>query len=264
MPSDAHAHPHKLRELFPQQEAERRRLGIACAASAWNLEEFEYHERLAREAARMGAPPVLCCFAVHPQLAAADKAGGRGLIRESLETLERLVREGRVIAVGETGFDCFNREFRETAPLQEELFAAHLEFAIQGNLPVVLHVRRAMDRVFAHTKELRKVPAAIFHSYSGTLEDGVSLLRQGVNGYFSFGNPIGLNHKTAIAACASLPKERLLLETDAPYQPWRGEPYSHWEDLAGICREAAAIRQESPEELQSQVDANFREAFGLG
>ena len=98
----------------------------------------------------------------------------------------------------------------------------------------------------------------IFHAYPGTFEEGLSLLKRGINAYFSFGTAILLNHKTAMNACARLPGERLLLETDAPYQPLRGTAFSRWSDLAAVLRGAADLRQENPAALQAQVDANFQ------
>ncbi|MDR1429541.1 MAG: hydrolase TatD, partial [Spirochaetaceae bacterium] len=68
MPSDAHAHPYDLLRLYPQAEEERRSLGVACAASAWDGEEFLFQEALSRRAREDGAPPLRLCYAVHPQL----------------------------------------------------------------------------------------------------------------------------------------------------------------------------------------------------
>jgi TatD DNase family protein len=104
----------------------------------------------------------------------------------------------------------------------------------------------------------------------GTAEEGASLLRRGVNAYFSFGAGILLNHKTAIRSCASLPLDRLLLETDAPYQGLRGRAFSRWADLPVILRGAAAIRRQAgatggfPEELEAVTDRNFASIFFPG
>jgi len=119
------------------------------------MEQFAYHEGLAREARRDGAAVLVPCFAVHPQLPAAaadeDFAGLLGL-------LETLAGEGRLGAVGETGFDLYHTgrgqdaqiDYRATEAVQEELFTAHLDCAKRYGLPLVLHVRRAMHKVFAY------------------------------------------------------------------------------------------------------------------
>jgi TatD DNase family protein len=184
-----------------------------------------------------------------------------------LDLLETLAAGGKLNAVGETGIDLYHSRFRATEAVQEELFTAHLEVALKYRLPVVLHIRRAMHRVFARTALLKKLPAVVFHSYSGTPGEAEALLRRGVNAYFSFGAVILLNHKEAIRACAALPPDRLLLETDAPYQPLRGRECSRWADLPAILRGAANIRREAgapccgPAELEAAIDRNFSAIF---
>jgi TatD DNase family protein len=268
--SDAHAHPLDLLERFPRAEEERRRLGVACAASAWNPGEFEAQEKMALEARRDGAAPVVLCFAVHPQLPAFRNGGGgapRFNTAELLRTLEALAAKKRIAAVGETGFDLYDSACRDTEKEQEELFRRHLEVALEWKLPVVLHVRRAMHKVFARSKELKALPAVVFHSYPGTFAEAEALLKRGINAYFSFGAAIILNHRAAMDSCARLPPERLLTETDAPYQPLRGKPFSSWADLSSIIAGAAALRREagSPAggdaELEAALDRNFRQAY---
>jgi TatD DNase family protein len=267
MLTDAHCHPADLLSRFPGEEEERRRYGVACAAGAWNREQFELHETLAEEAAAGGGPPLLRCFAVHPQLPAAPGGGAGEIWKTLLPLTETLAGEGRLDAVGETGFDLFDRRFRDTEGAQEEIFRAHLETARRHGLPLVLHLRRGMDKIFAHTGDLKKIPALIFHSWPGTVEEGESLLRRGLNAYFSFGAIIRLNHKAARRSAALFPPDRLLLETDAPWQPLRGAPYSSWADLPGTCAALAGLRREAgspvntPEALEAAVEANFFRAF---
>jgi TatD DNase family protein len=273
MASDAHAHPSDLLERFPGAEQERRGLGIACAASASNAEEFALHRELASQAQSEGAAPLALCFAVHPQLSAFPVAlsggasAGNSFFRPLLELLETLAASSALNAIGETGFDLYDRTFRDAEPVQDELFAAHLDTALRHGLPLVIHARKAMHKVFAHTKALKRLPGVVFHSYMGTPEEGASLLRRGVNSYFSFGAGILLNHRTAIRCCATLPLDRLLLETDAPYQPLRGRDFSRWADLAAIRNAAAAIRREAgapggdPEDLERATDRNFGDIF---
>jgi TatD DNase family protein len=207
---------------------------------------------------RGDATGIRLCFAVHPQLPAGASAG---VVRASLDALYELAEAGRLDAVGETGFDLYNEGFRNTEKIQDELFAAHLELAIAKGLPLVLHMRRAMHKVFAHTKALKKARALIFHSWPGTPVEGISLLKRGVNAYFSIGTPVMLNHKEVMRSAATFPADRLLLETDAPYQPPRGQPFSRWTDLSLILRALSRLRKEPERELECQIDANFHRAF---
>jgi TatD DNase family protein len=269
--TDAHCHPADLVRVFPQAEEERRRLGATAAASACDMEEFAYNEELARNAASDGASPLLLCFAIHPQLPAAKIENGKPFteieLNDTLVTLHDLASAGRIAAIGEFGFDLYNAAFRETEALQDKIFAAHLEAAIRYDLPAVLHVRRAMHKIFAAAKILTKCRAVVFHSWPGTFEEGQSLLRRGVNAYFSFGNTVALNHKQAQKSCALFPAERLLTETDAPFQPLRGKNFSQWADLPLVIENAAALRCEAgsavtdAKELESQIETNFRAVF---
>ena len=281
MLTDAHCHPFDLNKVFPDAEQERRRLGVLCAASTSSLEEFEYHETLSQKAKEDGAAGLLCCFAIHPQLPAylydsKFSSSGEELgkkknsgIEERLSLLESLAVQGRLAAVGETGFDLYDAKLRETEKIQDEIFAVHAETAIRHDLPLVLHVRKAMHKVFAAEKELKKCRAVIFHSWPGTAGEGESLLKRGINAYFSFGTTIMLNHRQAMHCCSVFPIERLLLETDAPYQPLRGtsRDYSAWEDLPRILDAAAALRKTAGSpgsdagELEGIVEGNFRRVF---
>ncbi|MDR1837060.1 MAG: TatD family hydrolase [Treponema sp.] len=274
MLTDAHCHPFDLVRVFPQAEQERRRVGVLAAASACDLEEFTYNEDLARKAAAENAAPLITCFAVHPQFPAGIKASGKkpgDELERGFETLQNLSSAGRIAAVGECGFDLYNSAFRETEPLQEKIFSFHLETALKYNLPLVLHVRRAMHKIFAAAKALSKYRAVIFHSWPGTFEEGQSLLRRGVNAYFSFGSAVINGHKQAQRSFALLPAERLLIETDAPFQPVRGKNFSHLEDLPLIINATAALRNDAAgvkasavtdaKEMETQIEANFRAAF---
>jgi TatD DNase family protein len=244
---------------------------VICAASSTTEAEFLFHEGLSARALAEGAPPILPCFAVHPQM----PGPGDDLrhFNPPLELLERLAAGGRLRAVGEAGFDLYGPEFRETEKLQDELFARHLETALNYGLPLVIHVRRAMRKIFACSAPLKKLPAVIFHSWPGTLGEGEALLRRGINAYFSFGAVILLNHKEARRCCASFPADRLLTETDAPSQPPRGREFSRWADLPLILRGMAEPRRAgggpggsggdlTVEDLEKTVDGNFRRAFG--
>jgi TatD DNase family protein len=273
---DSHCHPFDLLSYLGKDELESSRKETACAASSWNREQFEYHESLAKKAESQYAP-VFLCFAVHPQLPAfvlsARKKSGDSqesnydIEDKLLPLLESLARENRLDAVGETGFDLFNDEFRGTEKIQDESFAFHLEIAIKHGLPMVIHSRRAMHKIFSHTKTLRKLPAVIFHSWPGTPGEGESLLKRGVNAYFSFGAAIVNGRKESRRSCALLPAERLLFETDAPYLPPQGKEFSTWAQLPLICQKAAELRQEagSPFNTFAEIEAlckdNFFRAF---
>jgi len=261
--TDAHCHPWDLLEFEKHMEEERRKTGTAAVASAWNREQLEYHEVLAKKAAEDGAPPLFLSFALHPQL-----SGEKGFSpSEGLELLNSLAAEERLDAVGETGFDLYNEKFKAGESIQDSLFNNHLEIALHWGLPMILHLRKAMHKIFPFAKQLKKIPAVVFHSWPGTRGEAEAMLKKGINAYFSFGTAVLKNHREAIASAGILPVERILLETDAPYQPLRGKEFSTWRDLSQIRACIAGLRKNSgskcvtPEELEEQTTKNFYRVF---
>ena len=272
MLTDAHCHPLDLIRHFPGAENQRLQSGVMAAASAASIEEFEYHERLSIQAKTNGSAPLLLCFGIHPQWGCGNAAlengstamphrgvGREAEISELLAMLESLAVDGRISAIGETGFDLYNAAFRETEEWQQEMFAGHLEIALRYELPLVIHARRAMHKIFSFSTQLKKCRAVIFHSWPGTAGEGESLLKRGVNAFFSFGTTIMLNHREAMHCCAAFPAGRLLTETDAPFQPLRGRVFSTYEDLPDILKAMESLRGETG--MEKIIEANFITAF---
>jgi len=261
--TDAHCHPRDLLDFEKDMEKKRRETGTAAAASAWNREQFEYHEALAKKAEEDGAPPIFLCFALHPQLSGEKDFSPSG----GMELLNSLAAEERLDAVGETGFDLYDNKFKAAENIQDEIFNNHLETALHRGLPMILHLRKAMHKIFPFVKRLKQIPAIVFHSWPGTRGEAEALLKKGINAYFSFGTAVLKNHKEAIASAGILPAERLLLETDAPYQPLRGKGFSSWQDLSLICSCIAGLRRNAGSkcattiELEEQTTENFFRVF---
>ncbi|MDR2516426.1 MAG: TatD family hydrolase, partial [Spirochaetaceae bacterium] len=90
----------------------------------------------------------------------------------------------------------------------------------------------------------------------------------GINAWFSFGTAVVLNHQTAMRAAAALPLDRLLTETDAPFQPLRFHPFSTPAGLSVIIQGIARLRREAERdggtamETEAAADRNFRAVFG--
>jgi TatD DNase family protein len=106
-------------------------------------------------------------------------------------------------------------------------------------------VRRAMHKIFPFAREFKKLPAVVFHSWPGTKAEGQAFIKRGINAFFSFGTTVLKNHKLAMNCAAEFPADRILFETDAPYQPLRGKAFSSWHDLQQICSYIAALRKET-------------------
>lgn len=214
---DTHAHPqHRLFAEAPalaladylaqaQAAGVGQVLGVACRRAEW--------APMLAAAAEHSALRVIA--GVHPHN--ADEA-------PTVEELQALATNPLVVGMGETGFDFFY-EGLPSLVVQEASFRRQLEVAIAHQLPVVIHTRQAeADTV----RVLRDYPGLNFvlHCFSGTAwlaEQGLAL-----GGYLSFSGMLTFGKKSAelCAIAAAAPRDRVLLETDAPYlapAPHRGQ-----------------------------------------
>ena len=231
MISDAHLHLKQLLEVAPEQADFIKENDFFGICSCRRSEEVEFVENFIAKNPGTGSK-LKISFGIHPQ-APEEK---------ELETLKKLISEKRIAAVGEIGLDRFNEEFAATIELQKKLFLAQLEIAGFAGLPVILHIRKAIPEVFEQIQLLKKIKKVIFHSFSGTAEEAKSILTHGVNACFSFGNALLNGHKKAIEAVKILPEERILTETDAPYQPKKGESFSKPSDILQIQAKIKEIK----------------------
>ncbi len=267
MLTDAHLHFGDLAGRDPGFLAGLPRPWLGCAASH-DEPEFLATERLAAglaagsAGADGGAPGgearAILSFGIHPQWA----------VWKNADFLASLATSGRIAAIGEAGFDFFgDRPERvrdaENEVAQRGVFEYQLGLAESRGLPMVLHLRKATDLAFGYAARLRRLPAVVLHSYSGTLREAEALLARGVEAWFSFGATVLNGHKRAIEACAGLPAERLLAETDAPWQPPRGEAACLPAHIARVLAGMAAIRGTETRALEERLEANFRAAYGL-
>ena len=175
--------------------------------------------------------------------------------------MENLIIDKKIIAIGECGFDFFTPEFKSTATEQESVFNEQLFLAQKYNLPLVLHLRKSIEKIFTYSRQLKKIPAVVFHSFPGTFREAQSLTNHGINAFFSFGKPILNGKKASIDCVQNLPLQNLLFETDAPYQTLRGETETFPTDIKKVYRKACELRKINLEELSETVFKNFQIAF---
>ena len=230
---DAHFHLKQLLEISHESADFIKKNDFFGFCSCHTLSEVEFVENFIAENPET-EKKLKITFGIHPQAP----------VEKELKTLEKLVSEKRIAAVGEIGLDRFNEEFAKTFELQKKLLVAQLEIARNAKLPVTLHIRKAIPEIFEQIQELKKIEKVIFHSYSGTAAEAESILNHGVNAFFSFGNAILNGHKKAIDSVKTLPENRILTETDAPYQPKKGEDFSKPQDISLILEKIAEIRSD--------------------
>lgn len=235
---DAHLHAAQCR---PFENA------ALCCSCAHSEQEFIVQERIASE----HSGSVLCAFGIHPQEPLAENA----------DFLEALLRERRICAVGEAGFDFFTPRLKETEHTQRKAFEICLDLAAAHHVPLVIHDRKAFGQLFPYALQLKKLPAVIFHSFAFGPHEAFSLLKKQVNCFFSFASPLIAGSRKAADCVRELPADVILLETDAPYQPVRGSLSSSPSLITAVYEKTAQIRCSSLEEISSVLHKNFLRAF---
>ncbi len=163
----------------------------------------------------------------------------------------------KISAIGECGFDLFTPEFKSTLDKQKEVWNYQLELAIKYDKPIIVHCRKGMCHIFESVAKLKKIKAVVFHSFSGSVVEAQSILKKGINGFFSFGKPILNGNKNAIQCVKSLPLENLLLENDSPYQTLKGEEVTNPSDVLKVYKEVFNLRHEEPEFITNKIFENF-------
>jgi len=179
----------------------------------------------------------------------------------ALATLTDLLRHPKVVAVGETGLDYFYD--RSPRGVQQHAMARHLELARAAGKPIVLHIRDAHADAWSVVDAQPSVPG-IIHCFTGTPDEARQWLDRGYHLSFS-GIATFPNAPALREAARSCPRDRILLETDAPFLapvPVRGrknEPAF----IAFTCAQLAQVRGEAPGVLAGAAAANARALLGL-
>lgn len=135
---------------------------------------------------------------------------------QSINELQKLLKLDHVISVGECGLD-FDRDF-SPRPIQEKCYRAQLELAIEVNKPLFLHERSAFKRFNEITDEyISKLPKAVVHCFTGTLEEARIYLDKGF--YLGFTGAISddkrFQHLEDVIRY--IPLDRMMIETDSPF-----------------------------------------------
>ena len=200
-------------------------------------------------------PHVYAAAGIHPESAGEYTA-------DDLAAVEAILGEEKVVAVGEIGLDYYYEDaaLRET---QLELLRIQLRLSLEKDLPVVIHDREAHADSLRAVKELPGL-RGVFHCYSGSVEMARELTKLGW--YFSFGGTATFkNARKVPEVVASLPEDRILLETDCPYLapvPFRGRRCDS-AMLPYTASAIAAFRGSTREEIEQLTWRNACAFFGI-
>jgi TatD DNase family protein len=198
---------------------------------------------------------------------------------ENLAKLEALVADARCLAVGEIGLDYYHLDNPDIA-MQQAAFVAQMKIAVAARKPITIHCRTSeLANACAKAKyepadaweDLLELIgehwtpsglAGIMHCFSGNEDQAARSIAAGF--YLSFaGNVTYLKSKTIQAVAASVPADRILVETDAPFLapvPLRGQT-NEPAYVAHTARFVAGLRGISAEALADLTTSNFNALF---
>jgi len=156
-----------------------------------------------------------CCYALgmHPMF--VDKLHPSDIAQLKTCVMATLATENKLVAIGEIGLDFFvTKQNKET---QEYFFSEQLKIAQQYDLPVILHVRHAIDDVLKHLRRI-KVKGGIAHAFNGSMQQAETFIEMGFK--LGFGGAMTYPRAKKLQKIVkNLPLEAIVLETDAPDMP---------------------------------------------
>jgi TatD DNase family protein len=212
-------------------------------------------------AAAREQPALVAGVALHPN--EAPRLAADGSLDEALAEIERLAQaHDKVRAVGETGLD-FYRTGPEGRGAQVESFVRHLDLAKRLDKALVIHDRDAHDQVLDVIDAEGAPERWVMHCFSGNPRFARACLERGA--YLSFAGTVTFENAQPLRdALAMAPRDRVLVETDAPFltpSPYRGRPNASY--LVPITvRAMAEVRGEDLGTLCEAIDVNTEAAFG--
>lgn len=179
-----------------------------------------------------------------------------------IDKIREYSKHPKIVAIGEIGLDYYwDKSFND---LQKEVFIKQIKLANELNLPISIHDREAHKDTYDILKEYNKGSKIVMHCFSGSVEFARECIKEGwylaLGGVVTFKNAIKMKE-----VAKSIPFDKLLLETDAPYLtpvPYRGKEnqpaYTKF-----VAEEIAKLRGITFEEVDKVTTENALKIFSL-
>jgi TatD DNase family protein len=194
---------------------------------------------------------------LHPTSVTADYASELELVRQKLFN-----PQAAYVGVGEIGLDLYwDKTFLEQ---QREVLKTQMRWAKELDLPVCLHVRKAYNELFGLLRDLNFGSyRGVMHCFGGSVQEANKAIEMGF--HVGIGGVVTFKNATLASVAASIPLERILLETDAPYLapvPYRGKR-NESAYIPVIAEKIAALKGVSIAEVDEVTSASATVLFGL-
>lgn len=212
---------------------------------------------------------------LHPEEVRADWREQLAEIKKCLDNslASHLPPSTPAIAIGEVGLDFYwSREFEQE---QQEAFEEQVRWSVETRLPLMIHCRKAQNELVTILKRYEKdLPGGVFHCFTGNEQEARQLLAfdrfvLGIGGVVTFKK----SHLPETLASpsdhhpsqATVPLDRIVLETDAPYMapvPMRGQR-NESAFIRHIITRLADAYQVSEQDICRHTNENVRRVFGI-
>lgn len=197
------------------------------------------------------------CFAMiglHPCSVKAD-------YEKELKIVSDWLAKRSFVAVGEIGLDYY---WDKTFVVQQaDAFHRQIEWALQYNLPIVIHSRESMGDSIRIVKEHQKGNLrGIFHCFTGSYDQAKEIVDTGF--YLGIGGVLTYKNSGLAEAIKNIPMEHIVLETDAPYLspvPFRGKR-NESSYLKYVVEKLADVKGITKEEVAKITTENAQKIFG--
>ncbi len=180
---------------------------------------------------------------------------------KELQIVEEYLGKRNFPAIGEIGIDLYWDQ--STLDIQIQAFEKQIDWAIERDLPIVIHTRSSFEETF-DVLERKKHPKlrGIFHCFSGDLEQAKHALN--LNFHLGIGGVVTFKNGKIDQFLSEIPLEKIVLETDSPYLapvPFRGKrnESAYVELVAG---KLVDIYGKSFQEIDAITTANAQKIFG--
>jgi TatD DNase family protein len=209
-------------------------------------------------------PNILRLAAAHKNIVAS--IGRHPTEKGEIPTIDKLLELGSdklVMGVGETGLDYSRLGSEAEKILQQDLFRVHIRAAKELNKPLIIHSRDATEDIIKILRaERAEEIGGVFHCFADSLEAAATAIE--LNFYISLSGIVTFKNAERLRTVAkTIPLEKMLLETDAPYLapvPMRGKS-NEPAYLRYIAEFVAGLREISYENLAMQTTENFFTLF---
>lgn len=186
--------------------------------------------------------------------------------KEELKKIQAHIDDKSIIGIGEIGIDLY----WDTTFIKEQIEAFEIQiiWALERDLPIIIHNRKSFDEVFASLMKIKKERRinkfkGIFHSFSGDVNQGRKVVELGFK--LGIGGVVTFKNAKIAEIIKDFDLRDILLETDSPYLspvPYRGKR-NESSYIPLIAEKIAEVKETSLEEVGRITTENVFEVFSL-